>query len=112
MAFEEIVDVKGDGKYQIDPQIKAFTLRDLGFTENNAGAYSQTFMLEPDKGFDLSRKLKITFKGDLSAFKISILTANQALNINIFKDEKNKALVEQYRFYIQSLIDRQVIKKI
>lgn len=112
MAFENTVLVRGDQGYRISPEIKAFTLRDLGFTLNNAGAFVQTNMLEPEKGFSASRKLKITFTKDLTAFKISLLSGNEAINIDIFSNPKDKVLVEQYRFFMKQLIDRKVIETI
>lgn len=112
MAFENTILVKGDQEYRISPEIKAFTLRDLDFVLNNAGAFVQTDMLEPEKGYSASRKLKITFAKDLTAFKVSLLSGNEAINIDIFANPKDKALVEQYRFFMQQLIDRKVLQTI
>lgn len=112
MAFSKEVSVKGDQSYQISPLIKAFTLRDLGFFPNNAGVLTKTSLLEPEKGTDGSRKLKIAFAKDLSGFKISLLTANEALNVDIFKNDSDQPLVEQYRYQIKQLLDREVLQAV
>ncbi|EHN59442.1 DUF1831 domain-containing protein [Oenococcus kitaharae] len=112
MAFSETVSVKGDQTYRISPSIKAFTLRDLGFFPNNAGALTKTTLLEPEKGTAGSRKLKLVFAKDVSGFKVSILTANEALNVDIFSNDQDQPLVEQYRYQIQQLIDRNVLETV
>ncbi|MDN6899836.1 DUF1831 domain-containing protein [Oenococcus sicerae] len=109
MAFANIVTVKNDQTYQISPDIKAFSLLDLGFIKNNAGTFSHTIALEPAKGFASSRKLKLTFAKDLSGFKIALLSGNEALNVDIFSDSKDQALVEQYHYQMQQLLKRKVI---
>ena len=49
MAFKQQVSIPGDATYQISQDIKKYTLGDLGFITNNAGAYVLHRSLEPEK---------------------------------------------------------------
>ncbi|GAP00144.1 cysteine desulfurase [Fructobacillus ficulneus] len=111
MAFSKTVTVPKDGTYQIDPQIKKFTLLDLGFMTNNAGAYVLQRPLQPDLPIDQSIKLKIVFKADLSAFKLDVVSAAGIGPVDIFDRADKADVVELYHYYLQELEERQVIKK-
>ena len=60
MAFDQQVTIPGDATYRLSPQIKKYTLGDLGFITNNAGAYTLHRSLEPEKALANAVKLKVT----------------------------------------------------
>ncbi|TLQ04990.1 cysteine desulfurase [Pediococcus stilesii] len=112
MAFGKEVSVKGDpAVYQLSPEIKKYTLLDLGFTTKTNGTFIFERSLDPTSPFNQGIKLKIMIKGDFSGFKISTVTANGMQNVSIFSREQDAPLVEQYNFLIAELIKRSVIMK-
>ncbi|GAP02693.1 hypothetical protein FPFC_021410 [Fructobacillus pseudoficulneus] len=111
MAFAQTVTVPNDGTYEINPQIKKFTLLDLGFLTNNAGAYVLQRSLQPDLPIDQSIQLKITVNKDLTGFKMATVSAGAQAPVDIFARDDRDALVEIYHYYLQELEERQVLKK-
>ncbi|CAK1226332.1 DUF1831 domain-containing protein [Fructobacillus tropaeoli] len=111
MAFAKSVTIPNDGTYEIDPQIKKFALLDLGFLTNNAGAFVLKRPLQPDLPVDQSIKLKVTVSKDLTGFKMVVVSAGEVAPVDIFARADKDELVKIYRYYLQELEDRQVLKK-
>lgn len=110
MAFAKENRLLGDNiTYKINPSVKKFTLRDLGFNDTNAGNFLYERSLDVNNPYGNGIRIKITFKNDLSGFKMSIVTGNGMQKVNIFKDEKHKSDVDQVRFILNNLIEREVI---
>ncbi|MCK8624738.1 DUF1831 domain-containing protein [Apilactobacillus xinyiensis] len=110
MAFSNENKLLGDNTtYRINPNIKKFTLRDLGFNTTNAGNFLYERSLDVNNPYGNGIKIKITFKADLSGFKMSIVTGNGMQKVNIFKDDQHQSDVDQVRFILNNLIEREVI---
>ncbi len=109
MNFKKIIHINKT-KFEISPDIKRFSLRDLGFFVNNKGFFIKIINLEPEKK-ENSIKMKITFKDDLTAFKILFLSANKGIKIDIFKIQDNYSIVEQYRFVMKQLLVYKVLER-
>lgn len=113
MAFETTVKVPGDDVvYQFNPQLKQYALGDTGFVENNAGSYVMNRSLEPEKGLDNAIKLKVVVNKQLTGIKIKTINPSGNATINIFKHEHHEDLVSLYRFYLNELVTREIIKKV
>lgn len=111
MAFNAVVKVNGDTKsYEISPAVKKFTLRDMGFVETKAGNYAYEQPLDPHSPYNKTFKLKMMVASDLSGFKMSITTDNGMQKVNIFNKEEHAAAVEQFRFAMDNLISRNILK--
>lgn len=112
MAMATTGAALGDPKmYKISPQIKRYTLMDLGFTRTKNGNFQLERSLDPNSPFTAANKLKITFKADLSGFQMGTTTGNGLKTINIFKSKANADNVEQYQYVIENLIERKVLEE-
>ena len=111
MAFEKIVRVAGDQvTYVFNEALKKYALSDTGFVQNNAGAYVMQRSLEPDKGLAKAIKLKVIVDKNLSGVKIKTINPTGTANVNIFKNESQKELVTLYRFYLDELVNRDILQ--
>ncbi|GAK30601.1 hypothetical protein WOSG25_040410 [Weissella oryzae SG25] len=111
MAFEKIVKVTGDEQtYAFNPALKKYALSDTGFIQNNAGAYVMQRALEPSKGLAHSIKLKVVINKELTGMKIKTVNSSGTAIVDIFKlAQKDPELIELYHFYLQELIEREII---
>lgn len=110
MAFETTVKVVGDSvTYRFNPQLKKYALGDTGFVTNNAGAYVMQRSLEPAKGLAKAIKLKVVVDKDLSGVKIKTVNPNGAAMVNIFNRKDNAEMIELYRFYLNELVEREIL---
>lgn len=112
MAFNQVVTISNDGTYQLSSNIKKYTLGDLGFIQNNAGGYVLHRALEPDKALNNAIQLKVTINKTLDGFKLSTVSAGDITRVDIFKHQKADALITQYHFFIDELIQRGVLEKL
>lgn len=108
MVFKKSVTIAGDATYEISPNIKKYTLGDLGFVKNNANAYVLRRSLEPSKALGMGISLKVTINENLDGFKLSTVSARDVMTVDIFKNQNSKELVEIYRYYMDEFVDRQI----
>ncbi|WP_412990104.1 DUF1831 domain-containing protein [Pediococcus siamensis] len=112
MAFTTKVKVDGDTEtYEISPEVKKYTLRDLGFIVSNGGNFVFERSLDPTSPYKQGNKLRIIFAKDLSGFKMSVTTSNGLKRVNIFNKENDQPLVEQYHYILDDMVARQVFVK-
>lgn len=111
MAFAETASVKGNPTvYALSPQIKKYTLCDVGFSLTRAGNFQLERPLDPSSPYNQAIKLKITVAKDLKTFKMAVTTGNGLQTINIFKQAQQKDKVTQFNFVIENLLKRQVLE--
>ncbi|MBS9336168.1 cysteine desulfurase [Fructobacillus papyrifericola] len=111
MAFQKQVTVAGLGDFAISPSIKKFTLMDLGFLANNAGAFVLKRSLQPEAALDQAISLKIVVSKDLSAVKVDIVGAAGG-PVAIEKRTDKADMEELLAFYFKELVDRQVLEQV
>ncbi|MCF6514869.1 hypothetical protein GSH19_01660 [Lactobacillus sp. S2-2] len=113
MAFSKEIKLKGDiNNYELSPEIKKYTLRDLGFTTTKLGNFVYKINLDPNSPFNSnSIKLKITVNDDLTAFKMAILDSKELKEVDIFNNDKFNKIKEQLDFNLENMITRKVIVK-
>lgn len=110
MAYTASVKLEGDSQtYQLSPEIKKYTLMDLGFTKGKSGAFMFERSLDPTTPYNAAYKVKMTVNADLTGLKLSTVTGNGMQRANIFKNEAHPEAVEQLRFILKSFIDRGVL---
>ncbi|MCD2255294.1 DUF1831 domain-containing protein [Lactobacillus sp. CC-MHH1034] len=111
MALTTTAKVQGSPiTYGLSPEVKRYTLRDTGFVPTRNGNFQLERPLNGDSPYAGGFKLKITVDKDLKKLKLSI-TDNSGLHpMNIFKDpSKTQAIIDQFNFVIQNLLDREVL---
>lgn len=109
MRFNKFNNLNGDQQsYQINPDIKVFTVRDMRFENTNAGNFIYTQTLSGDEH---SPRVKIVIKRDLKSFKMDITDAKGFRKVNIF-DGKHPKEVQDVRYLLDSLVLRKIFKKV
>lgn len=106
MAFDKVSTVLGsDVSYQLSNQAKTYAFKDLGFSESKQGnlQYNRPLdMMANSKG----PRLKITVAKDLKTFKMSITTANGMRQLNIFENDDQLELQQNFQFIMNEMINR------
>ncbi|MDF7637123.1 cysteine desulfurase [Leuconostocaceae bacterium ESL0958] len=110
MAFQTRLTAP-EGSYQINPNIKKYALLDLGFFQNKAGAYTLQRSLQPALPIDQAVQLKVAVNADLTKLKIQVVSAAD-LPVSIEKRQDAADLLTLYRYFMQELVDRQVVEKV
>ncbi|MBS9334542.1 DUF1831 domain-containing protein [Fructobacillus sp. M1-13] len=111
MAFQEQFSINDLGTFKISPSIKKFTLMDLGFVVNNAGAFVMKRSLQPEKPVDQAISLKVVVKKDLSSLKVDVVGAAGG-SVDIKKRDDRAEMTELVSFFLKELVDRQVLEQV
>ncbi|MBW1605426.1 cysteine desulfurase [Lactobacillus sp. Sy-1] len=108
MAFATVDQLAGDDrKFTVSPEIKQFTLLDMGFKKLNNGSF---VLKQPLSGVNpaIGFTLKVGISKDLKQLKLVVTDAKGLRKVNLF-DDKHPEDVEQLNFQIQNLILRKVL---
>jgi len=112
MTFEKSVALKDClYSYEVNPNVKKFTLKDNTFAETKVGNFELTRLLEEIPNSGQGFLLKIIFNKDLSGFKINITDKSGLRLVNIFKSEDQKILQQKFYFLMDSLVEREIFTK-
>lgn len=107
MAFQRTVQVPGDlNAYTISPQIKKYTLLDLGFEATRPGNYRYRGSLDRQNPFQPAARLQIIVNGALDGFKMTTVNASGTRPVNIFQGSRSKEFITQYHFILGEMVDR------
>lgn len=110
MSLGKVSTVVGDDrKFGLSPNLKRYTLMDLGFMQTRNGNFQLERPLDPTNPYHSNVNFKMTVAKDLQSFQMAVVTAGGLRAINIFKNAQDHPFVEQYQFIIGNLIDRQVL---
>ncbi|WP_429971241.1 DUF1831 domain-containing protein [Fructilactobacillus sp. Tb1] len=114
MAFTKEVSLKGDTqKYQLNPNLKLYTLSDLGFTKTRNGNFEYKRSLDPNSPYlKKSIKLKVMINADLKTFKMAVVDGSELKELDIFTTAKYEVEREQFDFIMNNFILRNVFIKI
>ena len=113
MAFEATVTLTGDTtSYQINPNIKKFALKDVGFQETKVGNFVLKRSLDPNSPYNATVELKVMVNKDLTGFKLATLTGNEMRDVNIFKMAKKDDFLEQFHYIMGTLAEREIINPV
>ena len=111
MAYQSEVKLQGDSRtFKLSPNLKKYTLMDLGFQIRKNGSFQLERSLDITSPYNQGAKLKVVIKPDFDKFKLNVVTANGLREVDIFKREQDQPLVVQYNFYINQLIEREVLE--
>ncbi|MBS0949896.1 cysteine desulfurase [Weissella minor] len=110
MAFEKEIKIPGDDRtYVISPRIRRYALTDTGFVNQKNGTFVMERSLESMKPITGAVKLKVVVNGTLDGMKIKTLNPAGTVTVNLFKMKDNAEMVELYHFYLEELIQREII---
>lgn len=110
MAFTKQVQLAGDKTvYELSKKVKKYALLDTGFVKQTNGSYQLQRQIETEKSFEKSFKLKIVVNEELTGFKMKIVNAKQTAVLNIFDHQNATALVEQFNYFVEELINRDIL---
>lgn len=109
MEFTKSVRLPDDQvTYTISPEIKKYTLIDLGFEQTRRGNFEYKGSLDTDNPFKPVARLRILINADLDGFKMETVTGNGARKINIFNHQRSAEFVEQLHFILKEMLTRNV----
>ncbi|MFD1465227.1 DUF1831 domain-containing protein [Lapidilactobacillus mulanensis] len=109
MAKDEVKVLGDERVFKISPKIKKYALLDVGFIKSNRGRFQLERPLNGETPYGASYKLKVTIGEDLDTIKMAVTDPSGLKAVNIFKDEKNVSVVEQFNFQIENLMERDII---
>ncbi|KID41291.1 hypothetical protein [Fructilactobacillus fructivorans] len=114
MAFSKSLQLKGgDTKYELSPEIKKYTLLDLGFSNTKSGNFAYKKSIDPESPFSKNAmKLKITINSDMAEFKMAIVDGNEMNDVDIFSNDKHLEERDQFNFIMQNMILRKVFRRV
>lgn len=101
------VVINGDHRrFEINPNLKRYSLIDAGFKESKRGNYLYEHPLYNESPYNATTKLKITVRADLQNLTMVITDRNGLQKINIFKNKALAPTVELLNYILKDLIDR------
>lgn len=107
MEFKASNRLAGDSiVYSISPEIKEYTLIDLGFEKTRRGNFKYKGSLDRQSPFKPQARLLITINEEMSAFKIDTVNTNGLAHVNIFKADRHEEFETQLRFILNEMVDR------
>lgn len=108
--MEKTVKVLGDSRqFALSDQIKTYALRDVGFVKTKRGKFQLLRPLNGDSPYAANFFLKIVIGEKLDSLKMSVTDKSGLKSVNIFKDEKNVNVVEQFNYQIENLMERDIL---
>ncbi|UQS83776.1 DUF1831 domain-containing protein [Bombilactobacillus thymidiniphilus] len=105
------VQINGDlTRYQINPEIKVYSLIDVGFTKSKQGNFNWEQPLSDYSPYDASYLLKVKVMQDLKNLKMAVTDQSGLHQINIFKLPHNETVIEQLHYALDTLLQRDILK--
>ena len=113
MAFENNVSLKGSGKtFQLNEQVKRYTLRDNGFEETKYGNFQMVRDLDNSVLHKQGIKVKIVVASDLKTLKVSTTTSNGLKMVDVYGKATMAAAKEQLEYILDSLVENGVLAEV
>ena len=109
MRFNSVNQFNDDKvKYKMNPAVKVYTLRDVGFQQSNAGNFLLKRSLSNSMG--QGPRLKIVIKKNLKQFKMDITDGRGLRKVNIF-DHQHSTAVENLNYIMNNLSLRKILQR-
>ena len=115
MAFAKVAAPLGAKvQYEVSPEVKCYTLRDVGFMETKQGNFQWKRSLDPTPQMKTGFTLKITIDRSMTKLKMSIVDKTGLNQVNIFDlNHQQQAMIEEkFEFYMQTLLQRHCLSVI
>lgn len=112
MAFEKKAALLGSNEqFQVNPNIKKYTLRDNDFEETKKGNFQISRTMDTNMINNQGVKLKIVVSDELTQLKLSVTTGNGLRTVNIYKGDAYKEIREKVAFTLENLVERGVLER-
>ena len=107
------VSLKGSGKtFQLNEQVKRYTLRDNGFEETKNGNFQMVRDLDNSVLHKQGIKVKIVVAADLKTLKVSTTTSNGLQMVDVYGKATMAAAKEQLEYILDSLVENGVLAEV
>lgn len=104
--------VSGDQEvYELNPDVKKYSLLDAGFMETNKGSFRLEHPINGSSPYAARYYLRATVSKDLDSLKLAITDKSGMHNINMFKVKDIDAEVSDYRYLMNFLKEKNVLVK-
>lgn len=104
------VVINGDNrKFTVNPDVKKYSLTDVGFNQTQHGNFNYEHPLYNDSPYDAGCKLKITLNKDMTHLTMVVTDVNGLQKVNIFKNKQLTKMVDLLNFILKDLEDRNII---
>lgn len=97
--------------YEISPEIKKYSLLDVGFQETKQGNFRLERPINGDSPYDARYVLKVNINKDFSNLKMATTDKSGLHNLNIFKSKNTAKEVEDFRYLMNFLIEKNILVK-
>lgn len=110
MAYGQKAKLQGDTRtFELSPEIKRYSLRDVGFVESKGGKFTLERSLDPNSPYNQGFKFKMTVTSALDGFKMVTTTANGIKEVNVFKGNDAETHIEQLNYILKDSMDHNII---
>ena len=104
------VIINGDKrKYPLSPNLKLYSLIDVGFVKTVKGNFNYEHPLYNDSPYNAPTKLKMTINKEMTHLTMVVTDKNGLQKVNIFKNEKLAPTVELLDYILKDLEERNII---
>ncbi|PMD69116.1 hypothetical protein [Companilactobacillus nuruki] len=104
--------VQGDQEvYELNPDVKKYSLMDAGFQETNKGSFRLEHPINGSSPYAARYYLRATVDKNLESLKLAITDKSGMHNINMFKIKDTEAEVSDYRYLMEFLKEKNVLVK-
>ena len=104
--------VQGDQEvYELNPDVKKYSLLDAGFQETNKGSFRLEHPINGSSPYEARYYLRAMVNKDLDNLKLAITDKSGLHNINMFKIKDTDAEVSDYRYLMNFLKEKNVLVK-
>ena len=104
--------VLGDNDiYEINPDVKKYSLLDAGFVEGRNDHFKLQRPISGTSPYDARYLLKITISEGFYHLKMAITDKSGLHNLNIYKGKDTKSEIDDYKFMMNFLQEKNIVIK-
>lgn len=104
--------VLGDKEiYELNPEVKKYSLMDAGFRETKQGSFRMQHPINGGSPYANRYDLKATVGKGLDSLKLSITDKSGMHDLNIFKVKDTEQEIEDFRYLMKFLMEKNIIVK-
>lgn len=113
MAFDKVASVNGSTKkYQLNPNVKKYTLRDHGFQETKSGNFQLTRSLTTSMNPKQGILLKIVVDKDLQTLRMSTTNASGLKSMNVYANKNMQQVVENLEYILAGFVEQNLFVEV
>lgn len=97
--------------YEINPEVKRYSLLDAGFVEGKNGHFKLQRPISGSSPYDARYLLKITISEEYTHLRMAITDKSGLHNSNIYKGKDTKSEIDDYKFMMNFLEEKDILIK-